>query len=434
MLTIENSMTTSHRLPEQKSQQVIEELRENLKRSEEQLNIFSTIAEKIGTGSYLEEALENLYNSFRHLLEFKRIGLALIEPDHKHVRLRWCLSSAPNQKLFEGHTTMLEQSSLNNVYNNAKPLIIPDLQEYLKNNPESETTKLMIEEGMKSHFSYPLMVDNKIIGFLFFSSNKIDAFKDKHTTMFKLVAHELSVIVQKTLMGELNERRHEFLGKVVHDLKSPLAIIKGYTDLLVDNVVPPPLTEQQLSMLITIQNNIKKMINLVNDLLDVSAIESGHLDLVLKETDLNDFLKNVQHTNGILAHNKSIILNLNIESKLPTTRIDPARLSQVFDNLISNAVKFSHPDTTITISAKSTPSSVVISVRDQGQGIPYSEIPHLFEKFAKISVKATGGEKSTGLGLNIVKQIVAAHGGTVDVESEVGKGSVFRVNLPYRQA
>lgn len=424
-------MTTSYRLTPEKAELVMNELRSSLKQRDDQLDALGKITEKIGTGLYLDEALESIYSSFRHLLEFKRIGLALIEPDQKHVKLRWCLSNTHNQRLFEGHTTLLEQSSLNNIIKSSEPLIISDLEDYLKKNPKSETTRLMIEEGMKSHFSYPLQIENRIIGFLFFSSNKIDAFKEKHITLFKHVARELSIIVQKTLLAELNERRHEFLGKVVHDLKSPIAIIKGYTDLLVEEL-PGKLNEQQLSMLITIQNNTKKMLNLVNDLLDVSAIESGNLDIVLKDTDLGELLKNIQQTNIILAHNKSIILNLNLDSKLPKIRIDPSRMTQVMDNLISNAIKFSHANTTITISAKTSSNEIHITVEDQGQGIPYSEIPHLFEKFAKISVRPTGGEKSTGLGLSIVEQIVQAHDGHVEVESEVGQGTTFTIILPAK--
>jgi signal transduction histidine kinase len=108
-------------------------------------------------------------------------------------------------------------------------------------------------------------------------------------------------------------------------------------------------------------------------------------------------------------------------------------MNQVMNNLIMNAIKFSYPDTTITLGAKTVDQGVAIWVADQGQGIPEVEIPRLFTEFGRVSVRPTGGEKSTGLGLAIVKRIVEAHGGRIWVESQVGRGSTFIFTLPVRE-
>jgi len=179
--------------------------------------------------------------------------------------------------------------------------------------------------------------------------------------------------------------------------------------------------------------NCDRMLNLIGNLLDFSAIESGNLELNLKEFDLNHFFTTYYSMTKSLASNKQIALKLDIPEKLPPITADSDRIMQVLDNLITNALKFSYPKTTVTLSARKVDDSILISVADQGQGIPKHEIMKIFQEFSKTSVKPTDGEKSTGLGLAIVKKIIEAHGGTITVESEVGKGTTFTINLPIRK-
>ncbi|MFC1601144.1 sensor histidine kinase [Candidatus Sumerlaeota bacterium] len=175
------------------------------------------------------------------------------------------------------------------------------------------------------------------------------------------------------------------------------------------------------------------MLRLINDLLDVSAIEAGKLTLKREEVNLHQYLEEVRASNAILAKEKSIALGLEIRSPLPGIVFDRSRIVQVLNNLITNAIKFSHRETSIILSATADDHEIVISVADQGQGIPAEEMCNLFSDFTKTSVRPTGGEKSHGLGLAIVKRIVEAHAGRIWVESDVGKGSTFFFSLP-RQA
>ena len=153
-----------------------------------------------------------------------------------------------------------------------------------------------------------------------------------------------------------------------------------------------------------------------------------------KDIDINEYLKECHASNSVLAQAKSIALKLDIPEPLPAVSFDVDRINQVINNLITNAIKFSYPETQITLSAKIAEKMVEISVRDQGQGIPKDEIAKIFAEFGRASVKSTAGEKSTGLGLAIVKRIVEAHGGRIWVESEVGVGSVFSFTLPLQPA
>jgi signal transduction histidine kinase len=174
----------------------------------------------------------------------------------------------------------------------------------------------------------------------------------------------------------------------------------------------------------------KRMVDLINDLLDISAIESGQVTLEKEKLDLEKLLEESFASHKITAKKKSIDLKADFADKLPTVYADSRRINQVVDNFITNAVKFSPPNTEITLKASEEKDYVRVSVIDQGQGIPKKEQGKLFEEFGKTSVRPTDGEKSTGLGLAIVKKIIVGHGGKVGVESEVGKGSTFYFTLP----
>jgi two-component system sensor histidine kinase/response regulator len=134
----------------------------------------------------------------------------------------------------------------------------------------------------------------------------------------------------------------------------------------------------------------------------------------------------------VIAHKKNIRIHFKCREKVPEVLFDKPKIEQVLNNLISNAVKFSKPDTVINVSIFSDHSDVTVSVADNGPGIPYSEQKLLFKPFEKLSVKSTAGESSTGLGLSIVRNIIVAHGGKIWVESEEGKGSTFYFTLPER--
>ena len=134
--------------------------------------------------------------------------------------------------------------------------------------------------------------------------------------------------------------------------------------------------------------------------------------------------------NRLLAGRKQIDITLSKEEAIPTLRIDAAKIEQVLNNLISNAIKFSYPNSTVEVSVGKREGEVVVAVRDEGQGIPPAELERLFIPFENISVRSTAGENSTGLGLAIARRIVEGHGGQIWVRSQVGAGSTFAFSLP----
>ena len=409
----------------------LQELGATLEARSREADELATIAEKVSAGLTLDEVCDHVYDSFQELIPYERIGVSLLEDNA--VRARWARSAAPEIKLGEGYAARLEGSSLQGIIDTGQPRILNDLEAYLSEHPSSDSTRLIVEEGLRSSLTCPLIAQAKPVGFMFFSSTRKDAYRSVHVETFRQIAGQLSTTLEKgrlyQRLVELNELKNKFLGSAAHDLRSPLNIIFGYLRLML-RPKNTNFTDSQHKMLVSMGTSCENMLGLINDLLDISAIESGRLDLSLDDVDPVEFLTTWHESGQLLAQEKSIDLLLELPPELPPVWIDRRRISQVIDNLVTNAVKFSHSGTTVTISAKLAREAVTVSVTDQGQGIPEEEVPKLFGDFSKTSVRPTAGEKSTGLGLAIVKRIVEAHQGRIWVKTETGKGSTFSFTVP----
>jgi signal transduction histidine kinase len=230
-------------------------------------------------------------------------------------------------------------------------------------------------------------------------------------------------------LEKLNEEKNRFLGIAAHDLRNPLNAIQMYSEFLLEEAAGA-LDAEHLDFVSIIHSSSKFMLQLVDDLLDVAKIESGKLQLELEPTDLAALTQRNVVINSVMAAKKHISLNFRHESELPDLMLDKAKMEQVLNNLITNAVKFSNPGSSVETTLARSGDTAILSVADQGQGIPSHEVGKLFKPFQRTSVRSTDGEESTGLGLAIVRKIVAGHQGKVWVESEVGKGSTFYVSLP----
>ena len=229
-------------------------------------------------------------------------------------------------------------------------------------------------------------------------------------------------------LERLNEQKNHLLGFAAHDLRSPLGVILNYGRFLRDG---EDLSAAERNLFISrIISSSKFMLRLIDDLLDVSKIEAGKLDLDLQPRDLDALIRENLELNRVLAENKQIKLLFESEEALPPVLADGEKIDQVLNNLIGNALKFSAPGTTIRLRTYVEAESAVVSVADEGAGIPPDEIDKIFNPFQRTSVRSTGGEKSTGLGLAIVRKIVLGHRGSIRVESEEGKGTTFYVSLP----
>lgn len=229
-------------------------------------------------------------------------------------------------------------------------------------------------------------------------------------------------------LKKLDEQKNRFLGMAAHDLRNPINGISGFSELLLE-LSADKLDAQEREFLGLIHQSSGEMLSIVNDLLDLNAIQTGNLEIRRKRDNLGDVINGRLKLFDTMAQQKGITLVFNRNTS-EDILLDRIRISQVLDNLISNAVKFSPADSSIEIALDESGDSAVVSVRDSGPGISSDDLDKLFIPFSKASARPTGGEASTGLGLAITKRIVEAHGGRVTVESTLGEGSCFAFEIP----
>jgi signal transduction histidine kinase len=238
---------------------------------------------------------------------------------------------------------------------------------------------------------------------------------------------------QQHILGEQNlalvqseQFRLNMLSIVSHDLKAPISNVLGLSSVLLDN---PALEEPTRLIVEHLQEAGSRMNRLVADILDTAAREMGKIELVRQPTDIVDVMTTAVAHYTQAAKEKNQLFILDMASEL-FAFADEQRLIQVFDNLISNAVKYSPFGGRIWVQCWQIPNAVRVSVKDEGAGLSIEDQQKLFGFFQRLSTEPTGGESSSGVGLSIVKQIVELHGGRVWCESDLGKGATFIVELP----
>jgi PAS domain S-box-containing protein len=226
---------------------------------------------------------------------------------------------------------------------------------------------------------------------------------------------------------QLDRMKDEFVGTVSHELRTPLTAIKGFVELVLDGDAGP-VAETQREFLEVAARNADRLGSVINDILDVSRIESQGLEIRLEPTDLVAVLEDVASTFRLMAHNKGLTLRHEV-ANLPKVVGDAPRLVQVFSNLLSNAIKYT-PKGEVGVRAVATSDRVEVVVHDSGIGLTKEEQGQLFTKFFRGRDPVVADSGGTGLGLVIAKAIVEKHQGTIDVESRPGDGTRFRVILP----
>ena len=281
-----------------------------------------------------------------------------------------------------------------------------------------------------------IRVEDEVEGYLVFANLQDEEAFDRQDLILltNLKEHILSAFIKTRVLQKLealNKKKNEFLGIAAHDLRNPLGLISAWTTITIrkieDGRFTPERGARDLRRVLTVA---EQMSRLVAELLDISAIESGKLELELHRESLQTILDGCEPLFVGIAEEKNISLTIERSADLPSVLVDRARIFEVVDNLLSNAIKYTQPGGQVRVSYETTPDEVVTHVSDTGQGLPPDDLKIMFRSFRKLTPKPTGGETSTGLGLAIVKKIVELHGGRIWVESEPGKGSTFSFSLP----
>ena len=412
----------------------LQELAHGLERRFAEFQALNRMNQELNSGLLLEEVLERVYSSFRRVIPYDRIGFALLEDEGRTLRAHWAKMEYSYPVLVKGFSAPMAGSSLASILETGRPRIINDLEAHLKARPGSTSTRLMLQEGVRSSLTCPLKVRGKAVGFLFFSSRFAKTYEDAHVDVFLQVADTVSAVVEKSrLYGELlesNRVKNAFLGMAAHDLRGPLGNILIYADLLGTGVIEGEVARRDA--ISNVGRIAESTLKLVESLLDVTAIEAGTLRVVPRHVELRPFLGRVRDLAALSARRKSIDVCLVASPSLPETfALDADRIEQALGNLLGNAVKFSPAGARVLLMARPAPDGgLELGVHDEGPGLSESSRRTLFKDFSPGKTKATGGEKCTGLGLAIVRRIAEAHGGKVRVVSAPGAGSIFILTLP----
>jgi signal transduction histidine kinase len=227
-------------------------------------------------------------------------------------------------------------------------------------------------------------------------------------------------------LARANEARRQMTADIAHDLRTPLTVLSGYIESLRDGVLQPSRARYD-----TLYAEAQHLQRLVDDLRTLSLADAGELDLNRQTMPPEDLLERLRATYAHQAGQAGIALEVQTEADLPEIDLDPDRMIQVLGNLISNALRYTPQGGRIALIAQAQNGNVRLMVRDTGQGIPPEALPRIFDRFYRGDASRQQQEGESGLGLAIARSIIEAHGGTIAVDSELGRGTVFTIELPH---
>jgi two-component system phosphate regulon sensor histidine kinase PhoR len=229
-------------------------------------------------------------------------------------------------------------------------------------------------------------------------------------------------------LKKLEKIRTDFVANVSHELRTPVSVIKGYAEALI--IDGQGIDREKIARFSKIiHNHAERLTSLISDLLTLSQLESGKLELNLQPVTIQGAVNRARNLLESKAADKEISINQHISHGSTQVLVDLGRLEQVLINLLDNAIKYTLLHGSVTISTEDIGSMIKVSVTDTGIGIPAKDLPRIFERFYRVDAARSREIGGTGLGLSIVKHIVQAHGGTVSVESIQGKGSTFSFTI-----
>ena len=321
------------------------------------------------------------------------------------------------------------------VSTNKKPLII-------NNFGRTSYKKYQSLISIKNLVAVPLVQRERCLGVLSLF-DKEGGFSRSDCQNLVTLAHQATVTLLNarihenerrtvTKLKELNKMKADFVASVSHELRNPLTTVKGYLDLISEGEAGP-VTKQQLNYLDIIDESSGRLLNLINDLLTLSKIESASLKMNKRQISLNDVLTAIAKIMEREAKQKGVRLLVRLGKDLPLIEADSDRLNQVVINLLSNAIKFTPKGGTIEIISEGKIDSLIASVKDTGSGIRLKDQKRLFDKFFRSAETVVQNVKGTGLGLAIAKGIIDQHQGKIWVQSEPNKGSTFYFSLPIKK-
>lgn len=410
-----------------------------LQRSEKREHARAAILEMLARDSSLGSVLQTLAHSIEDELEGAHCSILLLDEEGKRL-LHGAAPGLPDFYIEAIHGLEIgpEVGSCGTAAFTGQRVIVEDVQTHPCWAPFKELTG---KARLAACWSEPILdSDNKVLGTFAIYYSEPCAPDDDGLATIEYAANLAGIAIQRKRKEELliqtkraaedaNRAKSEFLSTMSHELRTPLTSIQGALGLLLGNVTGK-LPTMSLDMLDVAHRNGERLMRLINDLLDISKIEAGKLELKLENHNLKSLLQQAIEVNKAYADRLDIKLRLNLPDEDICAMVDVDRFAQVMANLISNAVKFSHKNGNVEVSLANHDGAARVSVKDYGVGIAQEFHQYLFEKFTQQDSTDSRQRGGTGLGLAISKQLVKGMNGEIGFETEIGVGSEFYFDLP----
>ncbi len=397
--------------------------------------VIDLVNRKVAAQSSLEDVMNFLFDVTREINPSDRIGLAFVEEEGERVVSRFVRANYRQILLGEGYTEDIRRSTLKQVIADKKVRVIHDLIRYLNQNPDSKCTRILLEEGVRSSMTCPLIVEGRTVALLFRSSRVPSAFDERAVKQHMAIAERLSQAVDKAYRMEQLEQASksymEMLGFVSHELKSPLASIVMDGNLLTEGYLGD-LDDKQLPKIKNMVARAEYLLDLVREYLDLARIEGGKLRLhVKREIDLfKDVIDPAIEVAMHDAEQKRMKLHIHYSSKPLKVELDPDLIKIVVVNLLTNAVKYGFDYGDILILVRLDNDELTVSVKNEGFGFSEPQKSLLFRKFSRLSTSTLHNKRSTGIGLFTCWRIIRLHGGIIEADSQLGQWAEFTFRIP----
>ena len=396
------------------------------KQTEQRLQIINAVGRSISAELNVDNILQLVTDATTRLsgAAFGAFFYNKLDAQGKTYML-YALSGAPREA-FEKFGMPRNTAIFNPTFEGAAIIRSDDITQhpdYGKNTPHHGMPKGHLP--VVSYLAVPVTSQSGVVlGGLFFGHPQTAMFTAEHENLVAAIAGQAAVALDNAKLyaeiNALNNKKDQFIGFASHELRTPLTTIKGYLDIAETISSMPPKT-----IFSRIKKQVARLEGIVGDLLDISKIQAGKLDLEFQKTSLLNLIKESVDAVQWDDH----ILKIEQPPEDLVVNVDRHKMTQVLVNLLTNAIKYSDPHTTITIQALVIGDQVQICVADQGPGIPAEHLSNIFNQYYRVASTA-GKTKGMGLGLYICREIIEAHSGNIWAESEIGKGSVFYLQVP----
>lgn len=402
--------------------------------SPEEQVVLASVNQKVAAGQSLAEVMDYLFETTRGIFPCDRLGLALVEEDGRLVS-HWVRAEYEKLLLGSGYAEDLRGSTLEAVLAHGRPRIITDLAAYLERTPASRSTRLLVEEGVRSSLTCPLVVEGRRVGVLFRSSRRPGAYDRHQVVLHQAVAERLGQAVEKVWLVERAQEATraymEMLAFVSHELKSPLASLVMDSRVLLGGYAGD-LDEVARSKVAGIARKAEGLINLVREYLDLARTEGGTLHATLAPgVDLAaEVVEPALEVVAPQVEAKGMRVERVFPAEPVVIRADRELLRIVAVNLASNAVKYGREHGLIRITVAADGDGAMVVVWNEGPGFPEEQRSRLFRRFSRLQTPELLSRPGTGVGLYTSWKVVHLHGGRMDAASREGEWAEFRVRLP----